>query len=149
MADSDIRDHLRPGQPGPWNPDPRPGQPVVRVPLPGFTGAAQWGLASVLVGCTLLVAACVLLVFNVLLFRAGPAGIQIGLAFAGALLGALAVSALGLASLLFGVRGVQQAYAEGSSPALAVAGLGASLAGLAAWLIAAIDLIAILYSFSG
>ncbi len=99
--------------------------------------------------CRRLVAACVVLVFNVLLFRGGPAGIPTLLAFAGGLIGALAVTALGLASLLFGIWGWQQAHAAGSSPALGVAGVMASLAGLVAWLIVAIDFMMILYSFNG
>jgi hypothetical protein len=115
---------------------------------PGFTSAAQWGLASLLIGCTLVVAGCVTLVFNVLLFRSGPAGIPTGLAFAGGLIGALAVSALGVASLVFGLLGWQRAYADRSSPALGVAGTGASIAGLVTWLIATIDLIVILYSLA-
>lgn len=148
MADSDIRDLLRPGQPTPWNAATPAAQPDFRAPITGFTSAVQWGLASVVIGCTLLVAACVVLVFNVLLFRGGPADIPIGLALAGGLIGTLVVSALGLASLLFGVRGWQQAYAGGSSPGLPIAGVAASVAGLAAWLIAAIDLLVILYSFN-
>jgi hypothetical protein len=149
MAEFDIREQLRPGQPNPRDAGARPGQADVRVPSTGFTSAAQWGLASLLLGCTLLVAAGVLLVFNVLLFRGGPFGIPTGLALAGGLIGTLAVSALGLASLVFGVRGWQQAYTDGSSPALGVAGTGASCAGLVAWLIASIDLIMILVSFHG
>jgi hypothetical protein len=52
-----------------------------------------------------------------------------------------------LHALLFGVLAWQQAYAARSSPALGVAGMAASLAGLVAWLIAAVDLISILNSF--
>ena len=48
------------------------------TPGTGFGGAAQWGLASLVIGCTLLLAACATLVFNVLLFRTGPAGIETG-----------------------------------------------------------------------
>src|SRR5262245_14280849 len=115
MSDSDIRDQTRPAHPTPWHADAQAAHADVRVPLTGFTSAAQWGLASLLIGCTVLMAACVTLVFNVLLFRGGPAGIPTDLAFAGGLIGALVVSALGLAGLLFGVVGWQRAYAVGSS----------------------------------
>jgi hypothetical protein len=148
MTDSDIRDRLRPGQPTPWNADTPVGQPDVRTPITGFTSAVQWGLASVLIGCTVLVTASVVLVFNVLLFHGGPVGIPTGLALAGGLIATLVVSGLGLAGLSFGVRGWQQAYAEGSSPGLSIAGVGASVTALAAWLIVAIDLVAILLSFN-
>jgi hypothetical protein len=50
-------------------------------------------------------------------------------------------------SLLFGVRGCQQALAQETSPALSFAGMAVSFAGLVAWLIASIDLIYILISF--
>src|SRR5262245_42090982 len=138
MSNSDIRDQLRPAQPNPWEAVGHAGGLDVNTPRTGFTSAEQWGLASLLIGCALLVAACVVLVFNVLLFRGGPAGIPTGLAFAGGLIGTLVVSALGLASLLFGIRASQQAYAAGSSPALGVAGVVTSFAGLLVWLIAAI-----------
>jgi hypothetical protein len=148
MTDSDIRDLSRPGKPTSWNVDTLAGQPDFRAPITGFTSAVQWGLASILIGCTLLVTASVVLVFNVLLFHGGPAGIPTGLALAGGLIAALVVSALGLASLLFGVRGWQEAYASSSSPGLSIAGVGASVVGLVAWMIVAIDLIAILTSFN-
>jgi hypothetical protein len=148
MSDSDIRDRVRPAQPNPWDADAEVGHSDIRTPNIGFTSAAQWGLASLLIGCTLLIAGCVVLAFNVLLFRGGPAGIPASLAFAGGLIGTMVVAALGLASLLFGARSWQQAYGVGSSPALGVAGVAASFAGLVTWLIAAIDLIMILYSFN-
>jgi hypothetical protein len=145
MNDSDIQGPLRSGPP--WENSAPPDRFEVRPPVTGFTNAAQWGLASLLIGCTLLLAACGTLIFNVLLFRAGPAGIPTGLAFVGGLIGTLVVSALGLASVVFGVLGWQRAYAAGSSPALGVAGVVTSIVGLIAWLIAAIDLIAILEWF--
>jgi hypothetical protein len=148
MADSNVRDQLRPGPANPRDVDTPVSRSDIRAPITGFTSAAQWGLASVLIGCTLLLAACVTLVFNVLLFRGGPAGIPTALAFAGGLIGTLVVSALGLASLLFGIRGWQLAYAARSTPVLPVAGAAVSFAGLVAWLIAAIDLMMILHSFN-
>jgi hypothetical protein len=146
MSDSDIRDQVRPAQP--WDTDAEVGHSDIRTPSTGFTGAAQWGLASLLIGCTLLIAGCVVLGFNVLLFRGGPAGIPAALALLGGLIGTMAVAVLGLASLFFGARSWQQAYAVGSCPAFGVAGVGASIAGLVTWLIASIDLIMILFSFN-
>jgi drug/metabolite transporter (DMT)-like permease len=148
MNDSDIRDKSQPSRPDPWDGEAHSDRTDIRTPVAGFTCAAQWGLASLLIGCTLLVAACVLLVFNVLLFRGGPAGIPTGLALVGGLIGSLAVSILGLASLLFGIWGWRHAHVVGESPALGVAGVIASFAGLVAWLIAAIDLMMILFSFN-
>jgi hypothetical protein len=147
MSDSDIRDKLRPAPPTPWDADLERGPAGAGPSAHGFTSAAQWGLAALLIGCTLLVVGCVTLVFNVLLFRGGPVGIPVALALAGALIGTVVVSALGLAGLVFGVLGWQQAYAHRSCPALGIAGALASGAGLLAWLIAATDLVAILNSF--
>jgi hypothetical protein len=148
MSDHDFREKALPSQARSWDADGGRADSDLRVSGTGFTSAAQWGLASLLIGCTLLVAACGVLVFNVLLFRTGPAGIPVSLALAGGLIGSLVVTALGAASLMFGMRGWQQASATRSSPALGIAGMTASGAGLVAWLIAAIDLIMILYSFN-
>jgi len=148
MSESDIHERSRPAHPTRWDAEAQAGPSDVRTPQHGFTSAAQWGLASLLLGCTLLLAACVTLVFNVVLFRGGPDGIPTGVALAGGLIGALVVSALGVAAVVFGILGWQRAYAERSSPALGVAGTFASAVGLVAWLIAAVDLIVILYSFA-
>lgn len=145
MSESDIHERSRPAHPTRWDAEAKAD---VRAPQAGFTSAAQWGLASLLLGCTLLLAACVTLVFNVVLFRGGPDGIPTGVALAGGLIGALVVSALGVAAVVFGILAWQRAYAERSSPALGVAGTFAGAVGLVAWLIAAIDLIAVLYSFA-
>jgi hypothetical protein len=147
MSDDGFRDKVRLAAPHPWDADTQAGPADGHAPVTGFTSAVQWGLASLLIGCTLLLAACVVLVFNVLLFRGGPAGIPTLLAFAGGVIGTLAVSALGLASLLFGMHGWRQAYAVGSSPALGVAGVTVNIAGLVAWTIAALDLLFILHDF--
>jgi hypothetical protein len=147
MSERDVNDRAQAAQPSAWDADAHAAQADIRTPNTGFTNAAQWGLASLFIGCTLLLAACIILVFNVLLFRGGPAGIPVGLAFMGGLIGTAGLSALGLASFMFGVYGWRQAHMIGSSPALAVAGVFVSLAGLMAWLIAAIDLLMILLSF--
>jgi hypothetical protein len=114
----------------------------------GTASAAQWGLASLLIGCSLLIASCCTLAFNVLLFRGGPAGIDVSLAYAGGLIGVVAVAVLGVASLVFGIVGCQKAYAYRTCPALGLAGLIASAVGLVTWLVAAIDLVMILHMFA-
>jgi len=148
MNESEIRQPVTATPSNPWDATARTGRPDVRGSLDGFTSAAQWGLASLLIGCTLLLAACVTLGFNVVLFHAGPRGIPTGLAFAGGLIGALVVAMLGLTSIMFGIRGWQHASAAGSSHALPIAGVAASAVGLVAWLIAAIDLMMILLAFN-
>jgi len=114
-------------------------------PLPD---SAQWGFASLLIGGVLLLASCVLLVFNIIFWKAGRGGIPMVFAFAAGLIGVAGVFCLGIASLVFGIWGWQEAYANRHCPALAIAGTFISLVGLAAWLIAGIDLIMILHSFS-
>jgi hypothetical protein len=113
MSDHDLSDKVRPPQPGSWSADAEACHADIRTPNTGFTNAAQWGLASLVIGCTLLLAACIILAFNVLLFRGGPAGIPVGLAFMGGLIGTAALSALGLASFLFGVYGWGQPRRSG------------------------------------
>lgn len=109
------------------------GTPVALSPA---TGAA---LAALLVGCALLVGACVLMAFNVLLFRGGLRGIPIALAQFGAVLGVGCVAALGLLAIVTGFRGW-------SAPGLGAAALGASAAGWVAWMVAGINLLIILFS---
>lgn len=58
MSDSDIRDTVRPGQRNAWEADAEVGHSDIRTPNTGFTGGAEWGLASLLIGCTLLIAGC-------------------------------------------------------------------------------------------
>ena len=103
------------------------------------------GLAALLIGCALLISACVLMTFNVLLFRGGLRGIPMGLAQFGAVLGVGSVAALGLVAVVLGVRG-WGATKEGESKALAVAGTGAAVGGWVAWMIAGVNLLIILFS---
>ncbi len=107
-----------------------------------FSASAGAGLAGLLIGCTLLISACALMVFNVLLFRGGLRGIPIDLARAGAVVGVLGVALLGVLAVVCGARscGVRR----GESKALGVAATAAAVVGLVGWLIAGIDLIMIL-----
>jgi hypothetical protein len=103
-----------------------------------------WGLAGLLIGCTLLVSSCVLMVFNELLFARGLQGIPMDLAHAGAVIGVAGVAVLGVLAVVSGARGWAAASRREESVALGVAGTAAGLVGLVAWLIAGIDLLAIL-----
>ena len=119
------------------------------TPVSGFGSAAQWGLASLLIGCTLLMASWTTMVFNALRARGGlPEGIPPSLAFAGILIGVVVVAALGVASLVFGIRGWQQARSDQLSPALGIAGVAASVTGLLLWLMAGISLIIVYQSIT-
>ncbi len=123
-----------------------PDRGIVGPPEVHLPESVGWGLASLMIGCTLLPSACVLLAFNVVLFRTGFSNIPIGLAQAGAILGTAGVAALGIASVVFGVKSWSAAYARRESPAFGVAGTLASVVGLVAWLIAGIDLLMIVLS---
>jgi len=147
MGDSDFREKLRSTPPDSSDLQREPGYSDIGAQTPSLGGAAQWGLSALVIGCTMMLLSGILLVFNVLLFRGGPAGIPMAFALTGGLIGALVGSALAVAGLAFGIRGWQRAGAERSSPALGIAGVAASTAGLLAWLIAAADLLIILYSF--
>lgn len=107
----------------------------------GFAG----GLAGVLIGCTLLLSACVLMVFNILLFSRGFRGIPRELAQIGGVIGVCGVIALGVAGVISGIRGWAAANRSGESNTLGTAGTLAAGVGLVAWIIAGIDLIFILF----
>ncbi|HWG43230.1 MAG TPA: hypothetical protein VN688_10625 [Gemmataceae bacterium] len=132
MTDSDIRAPLRPEQPTSWNADTKAGQPDVRTMIP-------WGLVSFLIGSTFLMTWVV----------GVPNGLLSSLSLAGNGILTLVSFSLSLASLRFGVRGWRQARAIGSSRALAVAGVMASVASLIVWLLIVIELFAFFfYPFS-
>jgi hypothetical protein len=112
------------------------GERATPVALSPVTGAA---LAALVVGCALLVGACVLMAFNVLLFRGGLRGIPLELAQFGAVLGVGCVAALGVLAIVTGFRGW-------SAPGFGAVALGASAAGWVAWMVAGINLLIILFS---
>ena len=117
------------------------------IPGPGsvsLSPAVGWGLAGLLIGCTLLLSACVLMVFNVLLFMRGMRGVPRDLAQVGGVIGVGGVALLGVLAVIFGYRGWSAASRREESGALGVAGCAAGAVGLVAWLIAGIDLLATL-----
>lgn len=100
------------------------------------------GIAGLLIGCTLLISACVLMVFNVILFRGGMRGIPRDLATLGGGVGVLGVACLGLVGVVMGFR--SWGAKKGESGALGGAATAAAGVGLIGWLIAGIDLMMIL-----
>ena len=107
---------------------------------PTFGPAAQWGLASLLMGGVLLLASCTMAVFVVQLSQLSFD--RLAASIAGPI-GALAVAAYGVTSLIFGIRAWLKANSAGQSPALAVAGTVTSAVGLLGWLIATIFFVAV------
>lgn len=110
-----------------------------------FSTSAGAGLSALLIGCTLLISACVLMVFNVILFRGGLGGIPHDLALIGAVIGIGSIVVLGVFALIMGIRG-WSAVKPGESSTIVVGGVFASGSGLIAWLIAGINLHIILLS---
>jgi hypothetical protein len=108
--------------------------------------SASAGLASLIIGCTLLVAACIMMAFNVILFTRGLRGIPYGLALFAAVLGVVSVAAVGVVAVALGLRGWGFATRTRESAALTVAGSAAAAGGLIGWLIAGINLLIILLS---
>jgi len=146
MSEGEFRDTPRPPRPEAWD-DPRFDHADDVRPRVGLSGSVQWGFASLLIGCTVILGSVVTLVFNVALFRGGPAGIPVTLAFGAGVIAVIVGALLAIASIIFGIRGWLHAVAERSTPALAAAGTTASIAGLLFWIIAGVDLIMILTGF--
>jgi hypothetical protein len=96
------------------------------------------GLAALLIGLALLLSACVLEVFNVLLFRGGMRGIPRDLSLVGGFVGCGAVSLLGLFAAVKGAGAVRRTGFGWLAPL-------AATVGLIAWLIASVNLMAILF----
>jgi hypothetical protein len=113
----------------------------------GFGCGAQWGLASLVIGSVIFLASPVLLAFNTILARGGSYGIPIGLAWTASMIGLIALFALAIASVAFGVRGWIMSRRQRQPVAFGVAGTLMSVAGLLSWLIAGIDLIIVLATF--
>ncbi|MFO0969500.1 MAG: hypothetical protein U0793_28415 [Gemmataceae bacterium] len=146
MSQGDFRDAPRSSRPGGWEEQGFGGADDVQA-REAWPRSVQWGLAALAIGCTTIIASFVALVFNVALFRGGPAGIPVTLAFAAGLIGVIAGFLLAVFSIIFGIRGWLHAAAERSTPALAVAGTLASATGLIFWIIAGVDLIMVLGGF--
>jgi hypothetical protein len=107
----------------------------------------SWGLAALLIGCALLISSCALMVFNIILFRGGLAGIPRDLARFGGVIAVVGVAAFAILAIVFGVRGWNAASRAGESTAFGVAGTIAAVIGFVGWAIAGLDLLMILGVF--
>jgi hypothetical protein len=105
--------------------------------------SAGAGIAGLLIGCTLLVSACMLMVFNVILHTRGLLGVPRDLAQVGGFIGTGVVALLGVFAVVLGIRSWGAAR-KGESRALGIGATAASAVGLIAWLVAGIDLMMIL-----
>ena len=108
---------------------------------------ASWGLVALLIGCALLISSCVLMVFNILLFRGGLGGIPLDLARFGGAIAVVGVAAFGVLAIVFGVRGWNAASRGGESTAFGVAGTLAAVVGFVGWVIAGLDLLMLVRVF--
>ena len=127
--------------------------PDYREPEDTFASrhAAEWGLASLLMGGVLAIIAPVTLVFNLNFWVRGPRVLAPGdmeLAFLAAVVGVTFVLLLCLTSLAFSIKAWRSASANYQPAGLPVAGTLISLLSLGMWVIVGGDLIFILYSFT-
>lgn len=113
-----------------------------------LTPGAAGGLSALLVGLALLVSACALMVFNVILFGIGMRGIPVEAARVGGVIGVVGVALLGLLGVVVGIRAWAAAARNRESLALGGLGTAAAVVGLVGWLIAGVDLVLILGVFS-
>ena len=118
------------------------GPPSSHVSLSAGTAA---GLAGVLIGCALLISACTLMTFNVILYSRGFRGIPVDLARVGAVAGVGGVFLLGVFAVVCAARGWSAAARSGESQTLSVAGTFAAGAGLIAWIVAGTNLCMIVF----
>ena len=112
-----------------------------------FGCGAQWGLASLVIGSVIFLASPVLLAFNTLLAHGGRYGMPMGLVWTASIVGFVALLAVAIASIVFGVRGWMLSRRIREPLALGIAGTLMSIAALLSWLIAGIDLIIVLATF--
>ena len=114
--------------------------------------AAEWGLASLLMGGVLAIIAPVMLIFNLMFWLQGPRVIapqDMRLAHKAGIVGVGIIAVLCLTSLSFGIKAWRAALATFQPAGLAVAGTLVSLLALILWIITGADLIMILTTFAG
>jgi hypothetical protein len=110
--------------------------------------AVAWGLASLGLGAVTLLAAPITLIFNVLLWQSGATGgIPKVPAILAATVGLLIMLGLAGCGTVFGLRGRQLDEDLQKPSPLASAGVLVSVAAMILWMIAGIDLLAILVPF--
>ncbi|HKD38317.1 MAG TPA: hypothetical protein VKB78_15995 [Pirellulales bacterium] len=113
-----------------------------------FGAGPQWGIASMAIGGMIFIASPILLAFNTIFANGSRYGVPIGLAWTASMIGWSLVLVLAFVSIGIGVYGWTVSRRSGRSVAFGVAGTVMSAAAALGWLIAGIDLILVLASFS-
>lgn len=118
----------------------------------GQGDGTNWGLASLLIGCTFILMAPLLLIVSIQMAAYGPATLNmnpttIDLAATGMYLGIAVGGFVIVCSIIFGILGIALARSQGRSVALGVAGLFASIFGLVVIVVAVVDLIMVMDMF--
>jgi hypothetical protein len=114
----------------------------------GFGSGPQWGLASLVIGSVIFLASPVLLAFNTIFAHSGRYGVPMGLAWTASMIGWSALLILAGVNIWFGILGWRLARRDNQPVAFGVAGTLMAGAAVLGWLIAGIDLILVLASFS-
>jgi hypothetical protein len=104
---------------------------------------AQWGLASLLIGSVLILAALVTLIFNVMLWQSGHRTMPRFLALIGMVLGYLVVLGLGCFGIGAGLKGRRAPVVDLPPSPLATAGVVTGCAAMTLWLMIGFDLLVI------
>jgi hypothetical protein len=108
---------------------------------------AQWGLASLLIGAVLILAALMTLIFNVLLWQSGPRGMPRMAALIGTVIGLAAVLGLAGFGIVAGLKGRSRTPLNSPPSPLATAGVVTGSTALVLWLLIGFDLLLILAPF--
>jgi len=112
--------------------------------------AAEWGLASLLMGGILTILAPIVLIFNLVFWLNGPRVIappDMHLAYKGVIAALALIALLCLLSLIFGIKAWRSARMNYQPAGLGVAGTLISLLALLLWVIVGADLIMIFETF--
>jgi hypothetical protein len=115
------------------------------VRAPGVARSVQWGLAGLLLGVPLLVAAQGQLLLNRNFWTLGPHGMRLPIAFACTLICFAMLTTLGVIGVICGLRGWLLAASERQPIALGMAGTLLSAVSLIIWVGIFIDLFAFFF----
>ncbi|MDG3008031.1 hypothetical protein [Paludisphaera mucosa] len=108
---------------------------------------AQWGLASVIIGAALVLAAPMAMIYCLLLWRSEYTNIPVIPAFIGAVVSLAAILGLAGFGVAAGLKGRRLAGDPRPSP-LATAGVASGAAAIVLWIVVGIDLLLILATFA-
>jgi hypothetical protein len=108
---------------------------------------AQWGLASLLIGAALNLAALTTLILNVILWQSGPRGMLRMSALVATVMGLLVVLSLAGFGIAAGLKGRDRTFVDLPPSPLATAGVVTGSAAMILWFLIGIDLLVILTSF--